>query len=128
MNWLRTGMCGLLGLFFVVAGVNHFWNEAFYLKIMPPYIPGHRFWVAASGVAEVAAGLLLLVPATRAYGAWSIIAILLAVFPANIHVYQNQHLVPAPAWVHLLRLPVQGLLIYWAWCYTGSPRVSSESG
>lgn len=128
MSWIRTGLCGLLGLLFLVAGANHFRNEAFYLKMMPPYFPWHRFWVAASGVAEIAAGLLLFIPATRVWGAWGIIAILVAVFPANIYVFQNQHLVPAPAWAHLLRLPLQGLLIYWAWCYTGPQPTSSGSG
>lgn len=108
----------LYAVFYIAAGVNHFINEAFYLKIMPPYLPWHSELVAISGFAEIVLGLGLLVGRTRRCAAYGIIALLIAVFPANIYAFQNQHLLPAPGWAHLLRLPLQGVLIAWAWSYT----------
>jgi uncharacterized membrane protein len=60
---------------------------------------------------------LLLVPRYSRLAAWGIIALLIAVFPANIHVYQHQELFPFPSLVHLLRLPLQGVLIILAFVY-----------
>ena len=75
----------LFGPFFVFAGVMHFVKTRAYVRIMPPYLPRHRELVYASGVAEIAGGLLTMHPATRRAGSiWSI-ATLLAVFPANLH-------------------------------------------
>lgn len=105
--------------FYVLAGVMHFINPDFYLKIMPPYLPAHKFLVDLSGVAEIALGILLAVPATTRLGAWGIIALLIAVFPANIYLFQHQEIFPdVPPLVHLLRLPLQGVFILWAWWYT----------
>ncbi len=115
---LSTALLVLCGVFYIVAGVNHFLDESFYLKLMPPYLPAHRLLVQVSGVAEVLLGVLLLVPRTRRLAAWGIVALLVAVFPANIHAFLHQEVLPAPAWAHLLRLPMQGVLIAWAWWYT----------
>jgi len=75
----------LLAVFFIVGGLNHFLNPPFYLKIMPPYLPWHLFLVYLSGIFEIAFGILLMVARYSRYGAWGIIALLIAVFPANIH-------------------------------------------
>lgn len=127
---VKTGLLGFFALSFIGVGITHFTNEAFFLKIMPPYIPAHQICVWLSGLVEILGGLLLLVPATRRWGAWLLIGLLIAVFPANIHVYQNQHLVPASPAAHLLRLPLQGVMIAWAWFYTrtssGSPEPASS--
>jgi uncharacterized membrane protein len=88
---------------------------------MPPYLPWHRPLVLLSGAAEVALGVLLAVPRTSRAAAWGMIALLVAVFPANVYVYQHQALIRLPAVVHLLRLPLQGLLILWAYLYTRPP-------
>ncbi len=122
MDWRATGkLVGkwLFGVLFVVAGMLHFVAPAFYMKIMPPYLPLHRELVFASGVAEVGLGLLLLIPRTSRFAAWGLIALLIAVFPANIYVYQNRESFPqlSPL-AHLLRLPLQGVLILWAYLYT----------
>lgn len=106
------------GLIFIVAGVMHFTEERFFLRIMPPYLPYHRFLVHFSGIAEILLGVLLLIPSTSRLAAWGLIALLIAVFPANIHVYQNQDLVPAGPMVHTLRLVFQVILILWAYWYT----------
>jgi uncharacterized membrane protein len=118
MSWLKTILLVVMALFYIAAGINHFVNPRFYLKIMPPYLPWHEALNIISGAAEVILGVLLLVPATRVWAAWGIIALLIAIFPANVNVYFHQDLIPAPSWVHLLRLPLQGVLILWAWWYT----------
>ncbi len=108
----------LFAALFVAAGVGHFAATGFYLKIMPPYLPYHRELVLISGGFEVALGLMLAIPRTSRLAAWGLIALLIAVFPANIYVYQHRDLFPLPEVVHLLRLPAQGLLILWAYAYT----------
>ncbi|MEX0675700.1 MAG: MauE/DoxX family redox-associated membrane protein [Pirellulales bacterium] len=121
MRYVKTILKWLLGVFFVGAGVLHFVNEGFYLKIMPDYIPAelHRTAVVVSGVFEVLFGAMLMVGRTTRLAAWGIIALLIAVFPANIHVYLHQELIPeAGPRAHLLRLPLQGVFIAWAYWYT----------
>jgi uncharacterized membrane protein len=108
----------LFASLFVFAGVMHFVNEEFFLRIMPPYLPWHRELVAISGLFEIALGIGLLIPRTQSLSAWGLIALLIAVFPANIHLYLNQQILPAPHWVHAFRLVLQGGLILWAWSYT----------
>lgn len=109
----------LLGVFFVLAGINHFVNTAMYLSIMPPYLPWHLELVHASGVAEMALGVLLLFQRYAAWAAWGLVALCVAVFPANVHMAMNAELYPSlPALGLWLRLPAQGLLIAWAWWYT----------
>ncbi len=108
----------LFATLFIFAGVMHFANEGFFMKIMPPYLPWHRELVHLSGIAEIILGVALLIPRFQRLAAWGIIALLITVFPANIHVYLNQQIIPAPGWVHTFRLLLQGVLIAWAWSYT----------
>jgi uncharacterized membrane protein len=120
-TWKRIGRW-LLAALFVVAGLGHFLRTDFFVKMMPPYLPLHRALVIVSGVFEVVLGILLLVPRFSRLAAWGIIALLVAVFPANIHIYRHQELFPLPPSAHLLRLPMQGVLILWAFAYTSMPR------
>ncbi|MBW4653183.1 MAG: DoxX family protein [Kaiparowitsia implicata GSE-PSE-MK54-09C] len=109
----------LLALFFIAAGINHFVNPEFYVRIMPPYLPWHLPLVYLSGAAEIGLGALLLIPQYRAIAAWGLIALLIAVFPANLHMALNPELFPTISPVVLwLRLPLQGVLIAWAYRYT----------
>lgn len=118
-RWLRW----LFGLLFVLAGVNHFLRPAFYVRIMPPYLPWHLELVYLSGVFEVLLGAMLLVPRTTRLAAWGLIALLVAVFPANIHMALHPELFPEiPAAALWLRLPLQGVLIAWAFWYTRADR------
>ena len=88
---------------------------------MPPWLPWHAQLVFISGVAEIVLGLLLIPLATRTWAAWGIIALLIAVFPANIQMAINYWNKQSPyLWIALVRLPLQFLLIYWAWIYTKS--------
>ena len=95
MTKIRTVSKFLLALFMVGAGTMHFIKPDFYLNIMPPYLPLHLELVYLSGVCEIALGLLLLVPRFSRVAAWGIIALLIAVFPANVYLYQNQDILPA---------------------------------
>ena len=108
----------LLAIFMIVAGTMHFVNPEFFLKIVPPYLPFHKELVLVSGVCEILLGVLLLIPKCSQLAAWGIIALLLAVFPANIYLYQHQDILPASPLVHLLRLPLQGVFILWAYWHT----------
>lgn len=109
----------VFAVFFVFAGLNHFINSGFYLKIMPPYLPWHLFLVYFSGLCEIGLGLLLLIPKFTFLAGWGIIALLLAVFPANIHMALNHQLFPEfNPMILWLRLPLQFVLIAWAYWYT----------
>ncbi len=108
----------VLALFMVLAGVLHFLRPEFFLRIMPPYLPWHLPLVYLSGLCEIGLGLLLLVPRYSRLAAAGIMALLIAVFPANIYLYQHQELLPAPPLVHLLRLPLQAVFLLWAFWHT----------
>lgn len=109
----------IFALLFIAAGLNHFINPAFYLSIMPPYLPWPALLVIISGVAEVALGLGLLIPKSSRYASYGLILLLVAVFPANIHMAMNPEAYPAiPAVTLWIRLPIQGLLILLACWYT----------
>ena len=117
---MKTALRVLLALFFTGAGVNHFLKTGFYLRMMPPYVPFHLAMVQISGVAEIVLGLLLLVPATSAIAAWGLIALLVAVFPANLQMALHPETFPEFGRTGLwLRLPLQPVLIAWAYWYTG---------
>jgi uncharacterized membrane protein len=100
------------------AGVLHFVVPGFYLRMMPTYLPWHLELVYLSGVCEIVLGVLLFVQRTTRLAAWGIVALLIAVFPANIHIYQHQELFPISPVLHLLRLPLQGVLVLWALRHT----------
>jgi uncharacterized membrane protein len=120
MRIFKTLSRYLFAIFFVAAGLMHFANPDFYLKIMPDYIPQdwHLELVHLSGVAEIVLGALLMFSDLQRITGWGLILLLIAVFPANIYAYQHQELIPASPLLHLLRLPLQGLLILWAFWYT----------
>jgi uncharacterized membrane protein len=118
MNHFKAASKYLLAIFMITAGIMHFVNSAFFLKVMPPYLPFHKELVLVSGAFEVLLGVLLLVPKTSRLAAWGIVALLIAVFPANLYVFQHQEILPVPPIVHLLRLPLQGVFVLWAYWHT----------
>ena len=108
-----------MGVLYVVAGVGHFVLTRHYEWIMPAYLPAHHALVLVSGVAEIAGGVGVLLPQTRMAAAWGIIALLVCVMPANVWMVQHPELYPGiPVWALWLRLPLQGVLVWWAWLYT----------
>ena len=112
---------------FVVAGVGHFLNPEMFVKIVPPYLPAPKLLILLSGVFEIALGVLLLVPRVSRLAAWGIVALLVAVFPANVYMFQHAESFEIPRWVLFVRLPLQGLLIYWAYRYTKRPASLKEA-
>ena len=93
---------------YIVAGIYHFINPKFYLKIMPPYIPWHKAMNYISGGAEVILGLLLFFTTYSTIAAWGIITLLFAVFPANIyHLSSAKPNRGIPLWILWLRIPFQ---------------------
>jgi len=109
---------GLMALLFVFAGVMHFVKPAPYIGIMPPWLPHPALLVLLSGIAEVAGGLGVLLPATRVIAGWGLIALLVAVFPANVQMFLDARAKGAGVlWMAAVtaRLPLQALLIWWVW-------------
>ena len=127
MTTIKTISQWLLAILMVFAGVMHFSSPKFFLKIMPPYLPLHLELVYLSGVFEIGLGICLLIPLFSRFAAWGIIALLIAVFPANIYLYQHQEIVPASPTVHLLRLIFQGVLIWMAFWHTRKSESPSGS-
>jgi uncharacterized membrane protein len=127
----RKYFLAIAALFFAFAGVLHFLKPANYMKIMPPYVPWHLAMVYLSGAAEIAGGLGLLIPPLRRSAALGLVALLIAVFPANIYMATNPveagtaSLPAAALWGRLLLQPV---LIWWVlWCTTPLTRVSPRA-
>jgi len=113
---VRSPSPGPLAAFFTLAGTLHFTHTKRYEATMPPYIPAHREMVLLSGVAEIAGGLGTLHPATRRAAGWGLVALLVAVFPANVHMALHPDEVrgvDVPRWVLWARLPLQPLCIAW---------------
>lgn len=108
----------LLAALFVSAGIFHFLRPAPFIRIVPSWLPAPAVLVAVSGVAEVAGGIGLLVPATRVAAGWGLIVLLAAVFPANVKMLMDaiahggSALYVAALWA---RLPLQPLLVWWVW-------------
>jgi len=111
----------LLTTLLLAAGLHHFIAPGIYVAILPGALPWPDGLVAIAGVAKIAGGLGLALPATRRLAAWGLVVLFIAVFPANINMAVHQlplgalELSPAALW---LRLPVQLVFIAWALWYT----------
>tara|TARA_R110002126_G_scaffold5310_10_gene28178 strand:- start:4995 stop:5354 length:360 start_codon:yes stop_codon:yes gene_type:complete len=109
----------LMALIYIIAGLNHFRNPRLYLKIIPPYLPNPKALNTISGLAEIILGIALVIIPLSSIAAWGIIALLVAVFPTHVYMYQNPKArMGLPVWALLLRMPLQLLLMYWAYQYT----------
>ena len=116
---MKIEMVYPMALLYVAAGIFHFIKPKIYRAIMPPWLPWHHQLILLSGIAEVALGILLIPMATRIIAAWLIIILLIAIFPANIQMVINWSKNKNPKlWMAILRLPLQLVLIWWAWQYT----------
>jgi len=115
--WLMAG-------FYVLAGSNHLLNPAFYVAIVPPGLPGPEWINLVSGLAEIVLGVFVLEPRVRVLAAWGIIALLIAIFPANLYVALQNVGLPSGdpgtgnALLNWARLPLQAVFIAWAGWYT----------
>lgn len=109
----------LMGVLYVLAGMNHFRKPKLYVRIIPPYLPAHSTLVMLSGVAEMILGFMIMNKNTQAEAAWGIIITLIAFIPVHIYMLQNKEAaMKLPKWVLILRLPLQFGLMYWAYLYT----------
>lgn len=123
MFTLRDYLKWMLAATFIAVGFLHFVRAERFVKIVPPYLPWHAELVYISGVFEVLGGIGLLIPRTQVVAAWGLIALLVAVFPANVHMALHPEvgaeLFPhVPPFVWWVRLPLQAALIAWAYWFT----------
>ena len=111
----------LLAGFFTFAGTMHFVTPRSYEAMMPPSLPRHREAVILSGLAEIAGGLAVIPSRSRGLARWWLLALLVAVFPANLHMALNPEQVKGldlkrvPRWALWARLPLQPLAMLWVW-------------
>lgn len=108
-----------MAFIYIVAGINHFRVPRLYTRLIPPYFPAPKTLNILSGTAEIVLGAALLFQQFTAYAAWGIIMLLIAIFPSNIYMLTNKKAsMGLPKWALIARLPLQLVLIYWAWLYT----------
>ncbi|KAA6432810.1 DoxX family membrane protein [Dyadobacter flavalbus] len=116
---MKNRILYIMAFLYIGAGIMHFLRTDTFLKIMPPFLPFPLQLVYISGVCEIVFGTMLFFQVVRPVAAWLIILLLIAVFPANIYMAIDFYHTHNPfLWVALLRLPLQFLLIWWAWVYT----------
>lgn len=107
---LKAGVRTLVGLSFAGVGVSHFLNPAPFVGIVPSFLPWHLELVYVSGFFEILGGVGLLIPTLRRRAAWGLLALLVAVYPANIHMVVNEVYIegmPQEPWLLWVRLPFQ---------------------
>ena len=127
----------LVGLLFAAVGVSHFTDPTPFLAIMPPFIPWHLAMVYISGLFEILGGLGLIYSRTRHLAAWGLLALLVAVYPANIYMLVNEIYLegmPHEKWLLWARMPMQ--LVFaagviwtgeiWFWAKPGTPTQDQE--
>jgi uncharacterized membrane protein len=119
---MRVSQISLVGqsIFYIAAGVNHFWHLPFYVHIMPDHYADPGAWVQLTGVAEILGGAGLLLPATRRAAALSIAAMLIGYFDVHIFMLRHAERFPEVAkWALWARIPLQFILIAWALKHAG---------
>lgn len=108
----------IMAIIYSFAGILHFVKPKPYMRIMPPAIPYPKMMVYISGFFELVFGIALLFESTRSYAAIGLILLLIAVFPANIYMAKRMHEKKNKnRWIAFVRLPLQFVLIYWAYLY-----------
>ena len=116
--WKNLVLFGL-SVFFIYFGIDHFINPDFYLSIMPPSFPLHEEAVYISGFFEIAGGIGVLIPHFRKIAGWGLVALLIAVYPANIYMAISPEAFPdIPTEILYFRLVLQFLFFYWAYSVT----------
>ncbi|MFD2607804.1 hypothetical protein ACFSSG_20050 [Euzebyella marina] len=107
----------VMSLIYIAAGILHFVKPKMYLRIMPPYIPGHKALVVISGIAEVVLGIALYFDSLKTAALYCIILMLTFFLPVHFHMLNNKRAgMGLPKWALFARIPLQLLLIFWA-CY-----------
>jgi len=117
MSTLKLISLSIMAAFYMFAGVSHFRKPKFFLSITPKWVPFPEVVNHIVGVIEVIVGLLLFFNLTRSYAAWGIIILLVFVFPANVYHFQKARRKKKAVALTLIRLPLQLMLIYWAYSF-----------
>jgi len=122
---LKRPLRYVMAVLYVIAGAMHFLVPEVYVQIVPPVLPGPLTLVYLSGIAEIALGLGVLHPRTRRLAAWGLIGLLIAIFPANVYMATSGVVIEGTPGggdpseiVRWGRLPLQVILVAWAWWYT----------
>lgn len=106
----------IIASFFLVGGIAHFISAEFFVAIMPAYLPWHYELVIISGVFEILGALGLLIPKTRLIAAYGLMALCVAVFPANLNMALHpENFANVPVLALYLRLPLQAVIIWFIW-------------
>ncbi|MGV6829908.1 MAG: DoxX family protein [Flavobacteriales bacterium] len=109
----------LLAILFLLAGFNHFRKPKLYQRVMPNYIPYKSSMVLLTGILEMIFGFMLITNESQHIGAWGIIILLILFIPVHLFMLQNEQAsLKLPKWVLVLRLPLQLVIMYWAFLYT----------
>jgi uncharacterized membrane protein len=120
---LKLAALLVLAIAMISVGVLHFVTPKPFVRIVPKFYPAPLALVYISGFFEILGGVGLLIPETRAWAAWGLIALYIAVFPANIYMFTHNVSLnpkkPIPRWALLARLPFQFLFMAWAYWFTG---------
>jgi len=108
----------VFGILFVIAGMMHFTKPHIYERIMPPYIPYHKTMVLLTGILEMLFGFMLMNSETQTQAAWGIMILLVLFFSVHIYMLQNERAsLKLPRWVLIARIPLQFVLLFWAYQY-----------
>jgi uncharacterized membrane protein len=119
---MKKAFLYIMAFMYAAAGVYHFINPDFYKMLMPAWLPNHSVLNIAGGIGEIILAILLLSHKTRVFSSYLIIA-MLVVFLLVIHIPMTMdfYMTGHPAlWISIIRLPIQFVLIWWAWIYTKS--------
>jgi len=110
----------LMAAIYIFAGMMHFIKPKIYLRIMPRYLPQHKFLVALSGFAEIILGVGLCFSATKDVSIYGIILMLTVFLLVHFYMLSGEKASAGiPKWILILRIPLQFGLMYWAWLYLG---------
>lgn len=116
----------IMVLLYFIAGINHFVKPELYLNMMPSYIPFHSFCIYFSGICEFVLALLLIPIKTRKVAAWMIIIMLVVFFVIHAQMLiDNLDRDDGMFWIAIVRIPIQFVLIWWAYLYTKNPQPKS---
>lgn len=114
----------VMAVFYILAGINHFRKPDVYYKIIPPFLTNKKFINEISGLLEIMFGIYLFIPIFSNLAAISIIILLALIFPANIYMLINEKAsLGFPKWLLYLRLPIQFILMFWAYQYADFTRI-----
>ena len=131
MSRIKTILLYVMALTYMYVGFDHLSNPEFYIRIIPPDLPLPEILNVVSGLTEIVLGVFLLEPRTRPFAAWGIIALLVAVFPANVYMATANVGEGGPGTgvgtINWVRLPFQFLFAAWAWWYTRPEKVGEKT-